>query len=176
MCQSLGCVQLFETPMDCSLPGTSGHGILSNSVQEFLSRHEYWSGLPFPSPGDQTQVSCIAGRFFIIWATKGKDYLVPALNIEGVRNTSLRQSTALQNEPGTWKKSNYQINFNAHPQTLHASVALRLLCWDLTRADSKKFLWSHLIYFWEHVGEMLIQLWENKPSGREFMLCARRNS
>ena len=30
-------------PMDCSLPGSSVHGI---------SRPEYWSGLPFPSPGD----------------------------------------------------------------------------------------------------------------------------
>ena len=41
-----------------------------------FSRQEYWSGLPFPSPGgsswprDWTQVSCIAGRFFTIWATK----------------------------------------------------------------------------------------------------------
>ena len=30
-------------PMDCSLPGSFIHGI---------SRQEYWSGLPFPSPGD----------------------------------------------------------------------------------------------------------------------------
>ena len=30
--------------MDCSLPGFSIHGILQAS--------EYWSGLPFPSPGD----------------------------------------------------------------------------------------------------------------------------
>jgi len=29
--------------MDCSLPGFSVHGI---------KRQEYWSGLPFPSPGD----------------------------------------------------------------------------------------------------------------------------
>ena len=29
--------------MDCSLPGSSVHG---------FSRKEYWSGLPFPSPGD----------------------------------------------------------------------------------------------------------------------------
>ena len=29
--------------MDCSPPGSSVHGI---------SRQEYWSGLPFPSPGD----------------------------------------------------------------------------------------------------------------------------
>ena len=30
-------------PMDCSLPGSSVHGI---------SQAKYWSGLPFPSPGD----------------------------------------------------------------------------------------------------------------------------
>ena len=30
-------------PMDCSLPGSTVHGI---------SRQEYWSGLPFLSPGD----------------------------------------------------------------------------------------------------------------------------
>ena len=30
-------------PMDCSPPGSSVHG---------FSRQEYWSGLPFPSPGD----------------------------------------------------------------------------------------------------------------------------
>ena len=29
--------------MDCTLPGFSVHG---------FSRQEYWSGLPFPSPGD----------------------------------------------------------------------------------------------------------------------------
>ena len=45
-----------------------------------FSRQEYWSGLPFPFPGDLphprteprdgAQVSCIVGRFFIIQATK----------------------------------------------------------------------------------------------------------
>ena len=30
-------------PIDCSLPGSSVHGIL---------QQEYWSGLPFPSAGD----------------------------------------------------------------------------------------------------------------------------
>ena len=42
-----------------------------------FSREEYWSGLPFPFPGDlpspginQTQVSCIAGGFFTSWATR----------------------------------------------------------------------------------------------------------
>ena len=32
---------------------------------------EYWSGVSFPSqPTDQIQISCIAGRFFTIWATR----------------------------------------------------------------------------------------------------------
>ena len=35
--------RLFVTPMDCSLPGSSVHGI---------SQATYWSGLPFPAPGD----------------------------------------------------------------------------------------------------------------------------
>ena len=36
-------VRLFATPMACSLSGFSVHGIF---------QQEYWSGLPFPSPGD----------------------------------------------------------------------------------------------------------------------------
>ena len=33
-------------------------------------RQEYWSGSPFPPPGDLPQVSCIAGGFFTDWATR----------------------------------------------------------------------------------------------------------
>ena len=33
----------FCDPMDCSLPGSSVHG---------FPRQKYWSGLPFPFPGD----------------------------------------------------------------------------------------------------------------------------
>ena len=47
--------------MDCSLPGSSVHGI---------SRQEYWSGLPFPSPGAvpnpgiEPASPALAGGFF----------------------------------------------------------------------------------------------------------------
>ena len=53
------------SPMDCSLPGSSVHGI---------SQQEYWSGLPLSCPGDlpdpaiepSSLVSpALAGRFFI---------------------------------------------------------------------------------------------------------------
>ena len=53
--------------MDCSPPGTCVHGISQARILE-------WVAIPFSRgssrPRDQTQVSCIAGRFFTIWATR----------------------------------------------------------------------------------------------------------
>ena len=45
-------------PMDCNLPGSSVHGIFQ----------EYWSGLPFSSPGDLPNpgVKLIVGRLFTL--------------------------------------------------------------------------------------------------------------
>ena len=60
------CLTLCD-PMDCSPPGSSIHGILQARVLEWvaisLSMGSSW-------PRDQTRVSCIAGGFFTIWATK----------------------------------------------------------------------------------------------------------
>ena len=54
-------------PMDCSPPGSSVHGILQARVLE-------WVAIPFSKvsswPKNQAQVSCIADRFFTLWATK----------------------------------------------------------------------------------------------------------
>ena len=54
-------------PMDCSLPGSSVHGIFKVRVLE-------WGAISFSrgssQPRDQTQVSCIMGRRFTIWATR----------------------------------------------------------------------------------------------------------
>ena len=53
-------------PMDYSPPGSSVHGILQARILEWVaisfSRGSSW-------PRDQTQVSCIAGRCFNLWAT-----------------------------------------------------------------------------------------------------------
>ena len=49
--------------MDCSPPGCSVHGILQARVLE-------WAVMPFSRPQDQTRLSCTAGRFFTIWATR----------------------------------------------------------------------------------------------------------
>ena len=59
--KSLSHVQLFATLWTVAHQDPPSMG---------FSRQEYWSGLPFPSPGDQTQVSHIAGRCFNLWATR----------------------------------------------------------------------------------------------------------
>ena len=54
-------------PINCSLPGSSIHGIFQARVLE-------WVAISFSrgssQPRDQTQVSHIAGRHFTIWATR----------------------------------------------------------------------------------------------------------
>ena len=54
-------------PMNCSPPSSSVHGILQ-------ARRLEWAAIPFFSTSSQfrdwTRVSCIAGRFFTVWATK----------------------------------------------------------------------------------------------------------
>ena len=52
----LGHVSLFETPMDCSPPGSSIHGVFQARILE-------WVPIPFSigssQPRDRTPVSCI---------------------------------------------------------------------------------------------------------------------
>ena len=52
--------------MDCNLPGSSIHGIFQARILE-------WVAISFSrrssKPRDRTQVSCVIGRCFIIWAT-----------------------------------------------------------------------------------------------------------
>ena len=49
--------------MDCSLPGSSVHGILQARILEWVAisilRGSSW-------PRDRTRVSCVAGRFFTV--------------------------------------------------------------------------------------------------------------
>ena len=60
-------------PMSCSPPGSSIHGVLQARILE-------WIAIPFSrrssQPRDWTWVSCIGGRFFTIWATRGGCYIV----------------------------------------------------------------------------------------------------
>ena len=59
-------------PMDCSLPGSSLHGILQTTVLE-------WVAISFSRgssrPRDRTQVSWIPGRRFNLWATREAHFI-----------------------------------------------------------------------------------------------------
>ena len=63
---ALSCLTLRD-PMDCSPPGSSAHGILR-------ARIVVWVEISFSrgssTPRDQTWVSCIAGRFLTISASR----------------------------------------------------------------------------------------------------------
>ena len=78
--------------MDYSLPGSSVHG---------FSRQEYWSGLPFPSPGDlpdpgiKPRSSALAGRFFTT-EPPGKPHSINWLSGNKLGKTS-------HFPPDTWK-------------------------------------------------------------------------
>ena len=65
--QSLSHGQLFATPWTIAHQASLSMGILQARILE-------WVAIPFSrgssEPGNQTQVSCIAGGFFTIWATR----------------------------------------------------------------------------------------------------------
>ena len=79
------CIWLCS-PMDCSPPGSSVHGILQARTLE-------WSAISFSRgfswPRDWTQVSCIAGRFFTIWATRKPNSYVTNISDRTKANQSI---------------------------------------------------------------------------------------
>ena len=58
---------VISNPLFCSPPDSSVHGILQARILEGVAISFSKGSL---QPRDQTQVSCIAGGFFTIWATR----------------------------------------------------------------------------------------------------------
>ena len=70
-------------PMDCSLLGSSVHGIFQARVLEWVA---FTFSRGSSRPRDQTRVSCIAGRQFTIWATR--EVLIYVLSLQAIFGTS----------------------------------------------------------------------------------------
>ena len=97
--------RILRNPMDCSPPGSSSvHGILQARILQ-------WVAIPFSSrssqPRGQTGVSCAAGRFFAVWATRG----APRCRREAVTHhtlghrlslPALQQALSAQHVPSTF--------------------------------------------------------------------------
>ena len=60
--------------MGRSPPGSSVYGILQARILEWVAISSFRG---FSWPKDRTWVSCITGRFFIIWATRKAQYMIP---------------------------------------------------------------------------------------------------
>ena len=63
---SLSCVRLFATPWTVACQAPLSLGILQARILEWIAMP---SSRGSSQPRDRTQVSCIAGKFFIIWVT-----------------------------------------------------------------------------------------------------------
>ena len=85
--KSLNCPTLCNL-VDCSLPGSSIHGIFQARILE-------WVAISFSRgssrPRDWTQVYCIGGRRFTVWAT----WEVPTLNIQIGKSTEMKRRAVL---------------------------------------------------------------------------------
>ena len=73
LCCTLAAAKLLQScptlcePIDGGPPGSSVHGIFQARMLEWVA---IYSSKGFSQPRDQTQVSCITGRFFSDWATR----------------------------------------------------------------------------------------------------------
>ena len=117
------CLTLCD-PVDCSPPGSSLHGILQARILEWVaisfSRGSSW-------PRDQTQVSCIAGRRFNLWATR--EAQSPVLNPCGLNSQIPLTSSR------NWS---YRFPWNVH---------MLLWCWDLGKIQSDDLQHWHSFMF-----------------------------
>ena len=79
--------------MDCRLPGSSVHGILQARILEWVailfSRGSSW-------PRHQTWVSCIASRFFTVWAIKEAQNIKNKINQEADANSGRARKSGLE--------------------------------------------------------------------------------
>ena len=84
-CQLLSCVQLCATPWTI---------VQEDPLSMGFSRQAYWTGLPFPSPGDLLDPEfkplsfALTGGFFTIWATRE----VPTLKVLSTKACSFTKA------------------------------------------------------------------------------------
>ena len=89
-------------PVDCNPTGSSVHGILQARILE-------WVAIPFSrgssQPRNQTQVFCITGRYFTIWATReAHQYVIPIIIIiSSDKNIDWKRERERERERESWK-------------------------------------------------------------------------
>ena len=145
--QSLGCVQLFCDPMDCSPPASSVQGILQARILEWLavcySRRS-------SQPWNPTQVSCMADRFFTS---------EPPGTLQVVKMVNFMSSVSCHNQKH-YLKSSHISPFDQAPIS-HSTRSLHLI-----------YILNFIVYFKKMFIYLLIWLcWALVAAPGIFKLC-----
>ena len=142
----LSYVWFFATPWTYNLPGSSLRGILQARILE-------WVAIAFSrrssQPRDRTRVSCIAGRFFTVWATsEACDLIIPLLGVFPLPKLKIFESwdicipiSALFTIAKRWKQ-------HKCPQTNRWIKCSIYLQWNITQPDKRRKFWHMLQHRW----------------------------
>ena len=119
--------------MNYNLPGCSLHGILQARILE-------WVAISFSRgsslPGDGTQVSCIAGRFFTNWATR----------------------EAQSERSNISKRDIFADKENIWDQRDHSNVLQTITFWVRCTSDPSEEKTSLYLFFWKTNGHIHLSL------------------
>ena len=141
--------------MDCSPPDSSNHGISQARILEWVAI--LFSRGSSPSR-DQSWVSCIAGRFFAIWATKE----APGYSVKVKVKVSVTQP-----RPTLWDP----MDCSPPGSSVHETLQARILEWvaiSLSRGSSRPRDWTWV----SHVTDRLYRL---SHQGGTRILCITCN-
>ena len=120
---------IYVNTMDCSRPGSPVHRILQARILE-------WVAIPFSRgssrPRDRTQVSCLAERFFTIWATREALYGVYQKTILCILNIYYFYLSVILQQ--SWGKMS---TINSHPSSLELVPGTRCKSCFLSFPDSE---------------------------------------
>ena len=94
--KSLSRVRLCD-PLDCSLPGSSVHGIFQARILEWVA---IYFSRGSSRPMDRNQISHIVGRRFTIWATKIAWMYEPG-GLQSIESQTIRHNWATEH---CWEK------------------------------------------------------------------------
>ena len=128
-------------PMDCGLPGSLIHGILQARILE-------WVAIPFSRgsswPRNWIQISCIAGRFFTMWAIREVLFIYKCI-LKTEQNTKTRrwmeEDTKLDDSPElSYRKADSKKVSNVASKSLH--IAFPLLTYSKCFQRSFVFHWN----------------------------------
>ena len=127
-------------PMYCSLPGSSVHGI-SPGKNAGVGCHFLLQGI-FPTQGSNL-VSCIAGRFFAIWATR-EDQLIQG------QCEDIHKETVIMIQGGQYTfifSSVHSVNISWLPEICHVlckiAVIIREFLWYGDQGKRKRENWEY---------------------------------